>query len=104
MRRTLPVSQPSATLPLVSTAVSEGLIWDRVIRAEEGSVPPDVARFLLELDFPEDDLNRLEDLNTRANEGLLTASEREELAHYIHVGDVLSLLQSKARRSLARRG
>lgn len=84
--------------------VTEGVIWDRVIRADEGSVPPDVARFLLELDFREEDHRRLSELNELANEGRLNPLDRKELEHYIHVGDVLMLLHSKARRSLADRG
>ena len=52
------------------------------------------------LDFPEGDHQRLAELNQKANEGLLTASESAELEEYIRASDLITLLQSKARRSL----
>jgi hypothetical protein len=59
-----------------------------------------LAESLLELDFPESDASRIEELNGKANEGALSSEESEELEAYINVGDLLAWWQSKARQTL----
>jgi hypothetical protein len=59
-----------------------------------------LAESLLALDFPEEDFARIEELNSRANEGTLTDDEEAELEAYINVGDLLAYWQSKARQIL----
>ena len=79
-------------------------IWSRILDADRGDLVPEAAAFILRMDFTNADRQRLEELNEKANEGTLTKSEREELEQFIHVGDVLAVMQSKARRSLKRHG
>ena len=79
-------------------------IWTRIVAPEETDLSVEVARYLLQLDFAADDHQRLEELNEQANEGTLTEAERAELQEYLHVGDVISLWQSKARRVLKKHG
>jgi hypothetical protein len=43
-------------------------------------------------------------LSAKAATGTLTSDEREELAEYLRVADLLALLQSRARNSLKRAG
>ncbi len=59
-----------------------------------------LAESLLCLHFPESDAVRAAELNEKANEGLLTDAEREELQVYANVADLLAYWQLKARQSL----
>ena len=59
-----------------------------------------LAESFLSLDFPESDARRAAELNARANEGLLTEPEREELEAYANVADLLAYWQLKARQAL----
>lgn len=59
-----------------------------------------LAKRILELNFQERDAERIEDLNAKANDGLLTAEEQSELEAYVNVGDLLAFWQSKARQAL----
>jgi hypothetical protein len=87
----------------MSAAVSiESTIFERLLRAEEGDLPPDLARYLLNLGFPAPDQERFAALSARAQEGTLSPDEQAELDGYLHVNDLLAILQSKARQSLRR--
>jgi hypothetical protein len=59
-----------------------------------------LAEGLLSLDFPESDAVRAAELNEKANEGLLTDAEREELQVYANVADLLAYWQLKAGQAL----
>jgi hypothetical protein len=78
-------------------------IINRLIDPERDDLPVDVARFLADLDFPQCDHVRMEELSNRAADGALLPDEREELDEYLRVADLLAVIQSKARRSLKRR-
>jgi hypothetical protein len=56
-----------------------------------------VARYLLALDFEPEDVDRMNLLAERAREGRLSADEEAELDSYLHVGNLLAILQSRAR-------
>jgi hypothetical protein len=64
---------------------------------------PELARHLLTLGFTEDDRGRMHELAAKNQEGQLSAPERAELDSYIQVGDLLAILQSKARKALKAR-
>jgi hypothetical protein len=72
----------------------------RLVDEANPTFTPDVARTILQIDYSEVDHARMADLAAKSNEGLLSDDEREELQSYVLVGDLLSLLQSKARLSL----
>ena len=59
-----------------------------------------LAEGILSLDFPDSDARRVAELNVRANEGLLTELEREELEAYANIADLLAYWQLKARQAL----
>jgi hypothetical protein len=59
-----------------------------------------LAESILALDFPEDDAERIGDLNAKANDGTLNDEEAAELEAYVNVGDLLAYWQSKARQTL----
>jgi hypothetical protein len=83
-----------------ATTGSETAIWSRVIRSEQNGLSPDAARSFLELNFSCEDRARMNELARKNNEGLLTTEERQVLENHVRVGDVLSFLHLKARRSL----
>jgi hypothetical protein len=78
---------------------TEAAILARLIQARD-SRSREVAEYLLSIDFDAGDLERMNRLGERAREGNLTAEETAELDSYLHVGSLLSILQSKARRLL----
>jgi len=80
--------------------VSEADIFSRVIDPINPSLQPAAAQALLELAFTEADHTRMGELAGKSNEGTITPDERRELHGYVFVGDVLSMLQAKARASL----
>jgi hypothetical protein len=79
-------------------------IWGRIVRPDVATLAPELARFILTLDFDAEDHERVNWLSRRAQAGTLTPEERAELDEYIRVNDALSILQSKARLSLKRAG
>ena len=82
------------------TRTTESDIWARLIQPANGDFPMDAARGILALNFSPKDKARMSDLAQRNSEGKLSPAEREELENYVLVGDVLSLLHLKAKKSL----
>lgn len=85
-------------------ANTETAIWERVIDPHEDDLSPEAARFLLRLDFGEPDHARMQELAEKSNDSTLTEDERTELHNYVRIGNVLALIQSKARLSLRHAG
>lgn len=79
---------------------SEIAIFARLLKADDGDLPRDLARYLLTLGFDEPDQARMRELSERNQEGALATKERDELQNYVKAGHWLALLHSKARRSL----
>ena len=84
---------------MVGTA-TEASILSRVIRTDAGDLPPELARFVLSLEFPETDRQRISQLSAKAQSGALTGEEEVELDAYLRVNNFLMIVQSKARVSL----
>ena len=63
---------------------------------------PALAESILNLDFPDSEAARIEELNTKANEGMLTPEETSELEAYVNIADLLAYWQSEARQVLRR--
>jgi hypothetical protein len=59
-----------------------------------------LAEGILALDFPEEDVARIQELNAKANEGELTDEEEAELEAYTNINELLAYWQSKARQKL----
>ncbi|MBI1918921.1 MAG: hypothetical protein HYS12_29885 [Planctomycetes bacterium] len=81
------------------TKTTESDIWVRLIQ-RNGNFPAEAARGILSLNFSDADKARMHELAQKNQEGQLSPAEREELTNYVLVGDVLSLLHLKARKSL----
>ena len=80
--------------------VTEADILNDVIASEEPGLPPEAARALLDLRFKDSARSRIGELLQANNRGELSASYRGELDKYLRVGQLLDLLQAKARLSL----
>jgi hypothetical protein len=59
-----------------------------------------MARYLLGLGFGDRDRERMHDLATRNQDDALTPAEKDEMMAFARVGTVISILKSKARRTL----
>jgi 5-methylcytosine-specific restriction endonuclease McrA len=81
-------------MPVQSSAL------ERLLRPDEGDLPVDFARRLLELDLESSDHLRYSELSEKAQLGMLTQDERLELDDLLTANDVLTILQAKARTSL----
>ena len=66
-------------------------------------ISAEAAEFLLAMDFGEADRQRMERLAERSQAGTLTAEEQAEFDGYLHVGNLLAVMQSKARLALKRK-
>ena len=79
---------------------NEATILARVLGAEDGRLPTDLARYILSLGFNDRDKARMHDLAVRNQDDALSPAEKEELFAYGKAGDLLAILKSKARRTL----
>ena len=83
-----------------SIADPELAIWERVFVPDPRRITPDQARYLLEVRFSQADLDRINELSAKAEEGTLESEEKIELERYVHVGHLLSILKAKIRGRL----
>lgn len=83
---------------------SEAAILSRVFIPERGDLSAEAARSILNLEFDEADRIRMHELAKKGQGGELSPAEETELERYRHVGHLLDLMKSKARRSLKNRG
>jgi len=67
-------------------------------------VPPEGARFILDLGIAEDDKKRTLELLAKQQEGRITAQEREELESYVQADNMLSILKAQAILALKKAG
>jgi hypothetical protein len=95
--------QKDMSMHPTTAETSEAAIFARLFDGRNGAFPPQVARKILGITFTDTDQERMEELAQRNQKGLLTAQEREELANYVRVGDLLAILHSKARQALKKK-
>lgn len=86
-----------ATATMTELSGGSLAIWSRVLDPTRPTYSSETARAILELDFNPADQLRIVELSAKANEGTLTAAEREALENYVEINDVLAVLKSKAR-------
>ena len=79
---------------------SEAAILDRVFQPDAGDWPKAAAEAILSINFGKTDLDRMMSLLGKAKAGELSALETQMLENYRHVGRLLELMKSRARRSL----
>jgi hypothetical protein len=77
---------------------SEISIFGRII--DRGALSVASAKYLLSLDFSNEDKTRMEGLADRNQEDNLAAREKEELVGFSRAACLLGILHSKARKAL----
>ena len=91
-------------MPSTTAAPNELTILRRVVEPGQPFLSTEAAQAIGRLDFSASDRERMNELAEKNREGQLTDDEDEELNCYIRVGQILGILQSKARRTLHPRG
>jgi hypothetical protein len=87
-------------MDVAHAGTSEVAIFGRVLEPEEATLDVAAAKAILNLDFQQADKDRMRGLLAKAKKGTLTADEQVEIDNDERVGHMLSLMKSKARRSL----
>jgi hypothetical protein len=82
---------------------SEAAIWARLMQAQKGEPSSEAAEFLLSIAFGEGDRERMLHLAEQSEAGALTAEEQAEFDGYLHIGNLLAVMQSKARLALKKK-
>jgi hypothetical protein len=72
--------------------------------ADAPPMPPEAARWVLAMQLPDRRKERLLELLDLGNQGKLTEQQRHEMEAYRDAGNLISLLQAKARLSLQQCG
>ncbi len=86
--------------PAARRGDTEVTILARVFDNERGLLPRELARSIVDVEFSKRDKARMHDLAVRNQNDELSPSEKEELFAFAKAGTLLSILQSKARRTL----
>ncbi|MFN0054794.1 MAG: hypothetical protein ACKV0T_21690 [Planctomycetales bacterium] len=81
---------------------SEVAILNRIIEPEKPELPVDLAKVILGWQFSESDRRRMQELISAAKQKQLRGREKADAENYERIGHFLSILKSKARRSLKR--
>ena len=81
----------------------EAAIWARLMAVHGDDLAPEVAAYLLSIGFGDSDRDRMQQLAVRSESGTLTDEELAEFDSYLHVGNLLAVMQSKARVALRRK-
>jgi hypothetical protein len=79
---------------------TEAGILARLIQTRRDDLSRDAANYLLSLRFDDSDVSRMNELSEMARLGALATTEAAELDSYIHVSNLLAVMQSKARQAL----
>jgi predicted transcriptional regulator len=74
---------------------------DRAFEPFRRCLTPAVARKIVKFRADSELKARVQELADKANDGLLTHSERSEYEGYVRAIDLIAILQAKARRYLA---
>jgi hypothetical protein len=85
-------------------ATAETTYLDRMLAPLAQCFTRDVAERLIALPTDPEIAKRVEQLAAKANEGRLSADERAEYEDYVDAVDLIAILQSQARKALAKDG
>lgn len=86
------------------TTITESEILADVIAPDQGDLAAEVAQSVLRWKFTDRAIAHMNDLADRNNKGTITAQERQDLEKYLRVGNLVNILQAKARLSLKSAG
>jgi hypothetical protein len=79
---------------------SEVTILSQLLLNGQGGGTPEFARYLVSLEFSSADKARMHELAVKNQAGKISPQELRELDGYVKAGDLLAILQSKARMAL----
>ena len=85
---------------MVDASTTEAELLSRIIAPDEATFSADAARSIIGLEFRQPDVQRMHDLAEKNRQGQLSEVEQDEMQVYMRVGNLLSILKSKARKSL----
>jgi len=86
----------------IASPKTEAAILARLIQIGQEKLSRGAADYLLSIRFDDEDTARMNVLSELARQGKLTSAEQAELDSYIHVGNLIATMQSKARHALQR--
>jgi len=86
----------------ISSPNTEAAILARLIQIGQEELSRGAAEYLLSIRFGDRDTARMNELSELARQGKLTTEEEAELDSYLHVSNLLAIMQSKGRRALQR--
>jgi hypothetical protein len=86
----------------VASTNTEAAILARLIQLGQDELPRGAAEYLLSIRFGDRDIARMNELSELARQGKLSSEEQAELDSYIHVGNLLAVMQSKGLSALQR--
>jgi tagatose-1,6-bisphosphate aldolase len=87
-----------------ASSLSEAEILEHLVSPVKGDLSPEAARAILDLQFGGRATRHIRQLLQKNNRGRITADERTTLDKYLRVGQLIDLLQAKARLSLKEAG
>lgn len=79
---------------------TEAGILARLIQTRQDELSRDAANYTRSLQFEGRDISRMSELSESARLGTLAGADAAELDSYIHVSNLLAVMQAKARQSL----
>ena len=89
---------------LGTVKTTSATVLSRALEIKGGDVPPEGARFILDLGIREEDKKRTLELLAKQQKGPINAEEREELESYVQADNVLSILKAQAILALKKAG
>jgi hypothetical protein len=75
-------------------------LFDRILDPVTDAFTPEVARRIVDLKADAEMQSRIDELATKSTAGSLTEEEVAEYKSYVHVIDLISVLQAKSQRLL----
>lgn len=75
---------------------------DRLLDPVTDAFTPEMARTVVNLRADAETQARIEELRHKANEGTLTSEEEADYKEFVEAVDIISIIQSKARKFLAK--
>jgi hypothetical protein len=84
--------------------MTSAAILSRALQLKGGNVPPDGARFILDLGIGEWDKKRMLKLLAKQQRGRISAQEKADLESYIQADNTLSVLKAQAILALKKAG
>jgi hypothetical protein len=86
----------------MNTTISESDILNEMVSPDVQDFPPEAAQALLSLRFTARAVERMDELAEKNRLDAISPGEKEEMAKFMRVGNLLSFLKAKARLSLSK--